>query len=143
VTRTRGTTDVRNTQLHALLTALQQLKFYVQQAADADVENAITIIESSGMSVKRPAVRTKADFAVTQDPRGGPVHLSVRSARKRAAYHWQCSKDGTTYEDLPSTLAAETTVDGLEPGTTYSFRFATLTKTGESQWTRVIRFVVR
>jgi hypothetical protein len=60
VTRTRGTTDVRNTQLHALLTALQQLKFYVQQAADADVENAITIIESSGMSVKRPAVRTKA-----------------------------------------------------------------------------------
>jgi len=125
-----------------LLSQLHLLKAYVQQVADADPANAPSIIVGAGMAIKKPTSYSKPDFEVVQGQNSGTVELSIRSVSKRAAYYWQQSLDSETWSELPETLQAKTTVTGLKPGATYYFRYATLTKNGKSDWSRIVSIIV-
>lgn len=131
-TRAKGTVAARNAAKATLLTALHGAKAYVQQKADANLEQSQPIIESAGLAVRKPPVRAKFAFAAKQGTVTGSAHLTARTIARRASYEWQWSADGgKTWTLLPSTLQAKTTVPNLPAGTTCSFRFRGVTKAGK------------
>ena len=69
----------------------------------------------------------------------GRIVLACQATRG-AAYHWQMSMgtDPKAWSDLPETVRATLTVDGLTPATTCAFRLRTLTKDGLSDWSGVV-----
>jgi hypothetical protein len=143
-TRAKGTVQTRNVARAALVTSLHQLKAYVQQVSDANPEQASAIIASAGLGVRKAASGTKAAFAATAGPVSGAMHLVAKAVAHRASYDWQWSSDGgKTWTSVPSTLQARTTITGLPVATTCSFRFRTVTKTGESDWSQPVALVVK
>jgi hypothetical protein len=142
--RTKGAVTARNDRKAALVALLQQLRTYVQSIADADPENSAAIIQSAGFAVKKTAVRKPRVFDAQQGAVSGAVKLVTRSAGPRSAYDWEYSTDvGKTWLLLPSTVQARTTVTGLAAGTTVQFRFRTLTKSGESDWSQPVSLLVK
>lgn len=76
-TRAKGTVPARNAARIALVSELHAVKVHVQQTADADPEHAEAIINSSGLSTRKPYTRNKQPFAVTQGATSGAVHIAV------------------------------------------------------------------
>ncbi len=143
LSRTHGTRQVRDDRRDALWKLLGQLRGYVQSVADSNPEHAASIIESSGMSLKRPAVQHKAPFALTLGPVSGSVVLRVRSAGDRATYAWQWSTDGgATWHHASPARQAQTVIKGLPVGNRCWFRFRVTTKDGEQCWSQAPSIVV-
>jgi hypothetical protein len=142
--RVKGAVATRDAKRADLLLLLTGLKSYVQTCADADLETGASIIESAGMGVRKIPVRAKRVFAVTQGSVSGTVHLVAARAGHRAAYDWEWSVDGgKTWQLAPSTLQAKTSITGLVPGSSVSFRTRATTKAGEGDWSQPIAFVVK
>jgi hypothetical protein len=60
------------------------------------------------------------------------------------SYEWQYSVDGgKTWVVAPVTLQAKTTILGLTPGATVTFRYRGVTKTGDGDWSQLITFIVK
>jgi hypothetical protein len=142
--RTRGAATTRNEKRVVLVTQLQQLKGSVQKVADANIENAASLIESAAMAVRKTSARKKRVFAATPGAVSGSVKLVAESAARRASYEWQSSSDGgKTWQMLPVTLQAKTIALGLASGSTVSFRFRGVTKAGEADWSQPISILVQ
>jgi hypothetical protein len=142
--RTKGAATTRNELRAALVALLVHLKAYIQVQADANAENAASIIESAGVAVKKTPVRKPRVFAAKTGTNSGTVELITASAGRRASYEWQYSPDGgKTWVSAPSTLQAKTTVTGLTAGTTVEFRFKSVVKTGESDWSPPVSLLVK
>jgi hypothetical protein len=142
--RTRGAAATRNDKRSTLLQLLEQVKGYIQKTADANMENGAAIIQSAGVSVKKPAVRTPRTFEAKPGAVSGSVKLVAKSASHRASYEWQYSTDGgKTWLSAPVTLQAKTTISGLTPGGTVTFRYRGVTKTGEGDWSQLITAIVK
>jgi hypothetical protein len=141
--RAKGAVTTRNEKKAALVTELKQLKSYVQSVADAaPAENAASIIESSGLAVRKTATRHARAFTATAGPVSGTASLRTASAG-RASYDWQYSTDGgKTWILAPGTLQAKTTIPGLTPGANVQFRFRALTRTGEGDWSQPVALVI-
>jgi hypothetical protein len=138
-TRTRGTVAVRDAKRTVLVARLLRLKTYVQGVAADDPEHATAIIESAGIYVKRNAVSGKRPFDVRPGAVSGSVRMAVRSAGDRASYHWAWSPDGGNMWRLaPATLQARTVISGLPSGATCAFRYRSVTRTGESDWSEPV-----
>jgi hypothetical protein len=72
------------------------------------------------------------------------VKLVTRSAGPRSAYDWEYSTDGAkTWTQLPSTVQAKTTMGALPVGTAVQFRFRSVTKGGESDWSLPVTLIVK
>ena len=142
--RTKGAVTTRNEQRAALVALLKHLKAYIQVQADANAENAASIIESAGVAVTKTAVRRPRVFAAKPGTNSGTVELVTAAAGRRASYEWQYSADGgKTWVSVPSTLQARTTVTGLTPGSTVEFRFKSVVKAGESDWSAPVSLLVK
>jgi hypothetical protein len=142
--RTRGAVAGRNEKLKALVTLLEQLKAYVQKVSDADSDTSAQVIQSSGLAVRKPFLRQKQGFSAKSGTTSGTVDLTAPVVARRASYEWQSSLTaGTTWTSLPSTLQAKTTVSGLTPGATVTFRNRSVTRTGEGDWTQPTSIVVK
>jgi len=142
--RTRGAATSRNAKKAALVTMLDQLKASVQQVADANRENAPSLIQSGGMSIKKTAVRPSRLFNAKAGATSGTAKLVAQSAARRASYEWQTSIDGgKTWVSAPSTLQAKTSVGGFTPGTSVMFRYRPVTKTGEADWSQAVTLIVK
>ncbi len=142
--RTKGAVATRNEQRTALVSLLQHLKAYIQVTADANAENATSIIESAGVAVRKEPVRKPRVFAAKPGANSGTVELVTAAAGRRASYEWQFSTDGgKTWVSAPSTLQAKTTVTGLTAGTTVAFRFKSVVKAGESDWSAPVALLVK
>ncbi|HTQ47078.1 MAG TPA: fibronectin type III domain-containing protein [Polyangiaceae bacterium] len=142
--RTKGAVATRNEQRTALVSLLQHLKAYIQVTADANAENATSIIESAGVAVRKEPVRRPRVFAAKPGANSGTVELVTAAAGRRASYEWQFSTDGgKTWVSAPSTLQAKTTVTGLTPGATVEFRYRPVTKTGEGNWSQTVQLIVK
>jgi hypothetical protein len=142
--RTRGAAATRNAKLATLVQLLEQLKAYIQKTADANMENGAAIIQSAGVSVKKPVVRAPRTFEAKAGAVSGSVKLVAASAAHRASYEWQYSTDGgKTWQVAPVTLQAKTTISGLTPGATVTFRYRGVTKAGEGDWSQLITFIVK
>jgi hypothetical protein len=143
LSRTRGTRETRDEKHAKLVTLLQQLERYVQSVADGNPDAAVSIIESAGMSVKRPAVQAKPPFAVKPGRVSGSVQLTVCSAGDRAAYYWQWSTDGgVEWRDAPATTQAKTAIAGLPVANMCWFRVRVVTKDGEQDWSQPLSNLV-
>jgi hypothetical protein len=142
--RTHGAAGLRNEKRATLVAKLDLLKNFVQTVADTDPLNAAGIIASASMSIRKVPSRTKKVFAAKPGPVAGSVKVSTPSAGRRVSYDWQSSADGgKTWTLLPTTLQARTTVTGLTIGTTYSFRYRVVTKTGVGDWTIPVAITLR
>jgi len=141
-TKVLGAAQDRDQKRTELVTLLHQEKAYVQQVADANLENAPAIILSARYGVRKPTTRTKATFVATRGLVSGGAKLVAKAAASRASYEWQYSTDGKTWTNMPVTLKSKTTIEGLTVGTTYSFRYRAVTKAGEGNWTQPVTLVV-
>jgi hypothetical protein len=142
--RTHGAAATRNDKLATLVQELEQLKAYIQKTADANMENGASIIQSAGVAVRKTAVRAPRTFEAKAGAVSGTVKLVAASAAHRASYEWQYSVDGgKTWVVAPVTLQAKTTVLGLTPGATVTFRYRGVTKTGEGDWSQLVTLIVK
>ncbi len=141
--RTKGAVAIRNEKRAALVALLQQLQRQVQTAAAASPETSASLIQSTGMAVKKTPVRAKRTFTAKPGAVSGSVRLVTERAAPRAFYEWQYSADGgKTWLAAGSTLKTTTTVSGLTPGASVMFRYRAGTKTGEGDWSQTATLIV-
>lgn len=144
LTRATGAAAVRNEKRAALVSLLELLAAYVQFVADASPENAISIIESAGLAIKKATVRAPRVFAAKSGTVSGSVKLTAPTAGDRASYLWQYSTDaGKTWVDASPTLQGRTTVTGLPFATVVQFRYRSVVRGGASDWSAPISLLVR
>jgi hypothetical protein len=123
---------------------LRQLRDYVQTVADATPDNAAALIQSAAMNVRKVSLAGKRVFSVKQGALSGAVSILAPSAGSRASHEWEMSIDGgKTWQALPPTMPPKTTASGLQPATTYAFRYRSVTKAGASDWSQPIAIVVK
>ena len=141
--RIKGAVAARNEKRAALVGVLQQLRAYIQAIADADPTNAASIIENTGVAVRKTPTRRARAFTAKQGPVSGVAKVVAEVAARRASYDWQYSSDGgKTWVTAPSTLQAKTTVAGLAPGATVQFKYRAVTKTGAGDWSQPVSLMV-
>jgi hypothetical protein len=144
LTRTVGAVTARNTARSALVTMLQQIKGYVQLIADGDPENSVSIIQSAGLGVRKPAARGPRTFTARAGDVAGSAKLVAPTAARRASYEWEYSADGgKTWVTAPPSLQAKTVVTGLPSGTSVQFRFRAVTKAGGGDWSVPVTLPVK
>jgi hypothetical protein len=144
LTRAKGAAAERNAKLAIVVADLKLLAAYVQSVADGGPANAISIIESAGMSVMKPRETTpKQDLALKHGAVSGIVLVLAKAQGPHAAYEWQWSTDGKTWTSLPTTIQAKTSITGLTPGTTIYVRHAVVTKTGVGDFGQVASMMVQ
>ncbi len=144
LTKAKGAAADRNVKLAVVVDDLRLLAAYVQGVAIGDPANAISIIESAGMSVKKPKTDTpKQDLALKHGAVSGAVDVLAKAAGPRTSYVWQWSTDGKTWTMLSPTIQAKTSITGLTPGTTIYVRHAVVTKTGVGDFGQVVSMMVQ
>jgi hypothetical protein len=145
LTRVKGAVVQRNAAEKSLVQLLQLLKASVQSIADADPDNALTIIESAGLGTRNPAVRKPRVFAATGGTVSGSAKLAAPSAGPRSSYEWELSTDGgKTWVAAPPSVQAKTTLQGLASGTSVQFRYRAVTpKAGAGNWSTPASLVVQ
>jgi hypothetical protein len=142
--RGHGAVVARNEKRTALVALLEQVRGYIQKTADANYETSSSVIESAAMAVRKQVVRAKRSFTVTQGAVSGTVKVTAEVAARRASYDWQNSLDGgKTWNTMPSSLQASTTLTGLTPGSTVSFRHRAVTKAGVGDWSQGLSILVK
>jgi hypothetical protein len=68
--------------------------------------------------------------------------LVAKVAARRASYEWHYSTDQKLWNAAPVTVQSKTVIVGLGVGTHCSFRVRPVTKTGEGNWSQVVRLLV-
>jgi hypothetical protein len=142
LTRTRGAAVVLDRKRNVLVSVLHGLRIYVQGIADEDTGRSRAVIERAGMAIAKTVVRPPRVFAALAGAIPGTVKLVAPSAGHRARYDWQYSTDAETWNDLASTLRADTLVSGPPPGAELQLRYRSVLKTGETDWSAPIAFTV-
>jgi hypothetical protein len=146
LSRVQGSVASREDKRSALITRLRHLQAHVQSIANANVENAVAIIESAGMDVKNVGKPPPPVYKASEGRVSGEVDLVVPSAGDRAGYEHQHSLDGgKTWLPLPQPFTSKTkvTVAGLTPGTTVWFRYRATVKGETGNWSQPISTMVR
>jgi Na+-translocating ferredoxin:NAD+ oxidoreductase RnfD subunit len=150
-TRTKGTVATRNAKRALLVTSLEAWRAYVQTLCDANPEQAEALIAAAGMTVAKVPVYAKPVLGAKLGAVSGTVTLEAnatllvgRGVRKHVAYSWQYSTDGgKTWTNAPASALASTTLTGLTPATTYSFRVAATVSKTVGEWTQAVSVLVK
>ncbi len=143
-TRVKGAVATRDEKRAALIALLRKEKAYVQNVVDAHPEQAAALTQSVAMGLKKPTVHGKHVFAVKEGRLSGAVTITTVKAGTHASYEWEYSSDGgKTWLPMPPTTQARTELSGLQPGTSYWFRYRSVTKLGPSDWSAPLAFLVR
>jgi hypothetical protein len=141
--RTIGTVAPRNDARRRVLVALAVYKELVQAEADANPEQAESVIVRSGLRTRRPTTRRKRPFTARSGKVSGSIRLGVLAASRRASYEWGWSLDGgKTWSGHRTTLQTTTTIRGLPVGKFVVFRVRPVTKAGAGDWMDAITVLV-
>jgi hypothetical protein len=132
----------RDAKLAVCRADMRQFKAFAQGLADADLANAQTLIENTGMLASKRPPRSKQNLAARNGSVPGRVHVDAKAAKGKASYHWQMRVGPGTWGDLPETVVAKTMVDGLTPATVVEFRFRSLRREGYSDWSSPVSIIV-
>ncbi len=124
---------------------LRHLADYVQSVAEAHATpaEAIAVIESAFMRVRKPVARTKAELEARNDEMPGTVEVIAKAVAPRATYFWQYSLDQVTWVNAAETMRASTAIGGRKAAQTYFFRFRSLTPGGPRDYSQVVSLLVR
>jgi hypothetical protein len=121
---------------------MSQLHAYVESLANADSEQAETIAGDAAMTIAKRTPHHKPPLAVKQTV-SASVKLIAKATPGAKANEWEYSTDGgKTWNYLPPTTQANTTVNDLVPGTVVAYRQRVLLKTGLSDWSQPISALV-
>jgi hypothetical protein len=117
---------------------------YVQGVADiqASPADAIAVILSAGLQVKRSSTRKKRELDAKYTGISGQVQLLALVIAGAGAYYWEFSLDMKSWSTAPETTASSTTVSGLTPGQLYYFRFRALTNKGKTDYSQVVSLIM-
>jgi hypothetical protein len=141
--RVKGAAAARNDKRAALLRLLKQLRGHIQAVADTSAENGAAIIESAGVAVRKTPAHTARAFAAKPGAVSGTANVVAAVAARRASYEWQYSTDGgKTWIVAPVTLQAKTSIAGLSPGATVLFKYRSVTRAGEGDWSQPASLLV-
>jgi hypothetical protein len=143
-TRAKGAAAARDAKLVIVRADLVKVCAYVQGLADATPADAATIAQNAGLALRKTAVHSKAELSAKPDTTtSGSVDLAAKLGDVTASHEWQYSTDGgKTWTSAQTTLQAKTTITGLVPATTVSFRHRAITKTGPDAWSQPVSMIV-
>lgn len=138
-------TKQRNVDRRTLMLLLGHARDFVQGLAEQQpsVAEAEALIVAAGMFVKTFTKPSKAELDVRQGATLGAVQLIAKAVAPNAVYYWQWSTDQASWTSAPETMTAKTTISGLVAGTVYFFRFRALTRSGATEWSQVVSFLVK
>jgi hypothetical protein len=138
---TKGKVAFRNTCEKKMKSSMKNLLSEVQVVCDDDPENAVSHIESLGISYRTREAVTKEAIEIRCGKVSGTFVLLVRKPKGKFAVLWEIT---TTPDDSKSWKTADFShnthgfIEGLMRGTTYYFRAKTSSSvTGKSDWTQV------
>ncbi len=114
------------------------LKGFAQQVVNQNPAQALAIMESAGLSAKKPPTRRKPPLAARMGTVPGEVVVQAKAVPRGAAYEWQYSTDGKTWIAMGITTVASTTLLSATVGTIYTFRFRTTRKAATSDWSQTV-----
>ena len=141
---TRGTIPARDAKQNVVRSILNEYRAVVQKAADANPEEAASLIERARLFVRAPSSREKVPFEAENGSVSGQAKLAVLSAGDNATYYFEFSPNGgKTWNGRPGVKQAETTIDGLPIGEVVQFRYRALTRAGTSDWSDVISLLIK
>jgi len=142
-TKNKGTAAPMHEAIQALEAEMKGLVGYVETIANANQANGTSIIQSSGMDVKKPASRKPKTFSVKAENSPGAVLLNTKAV-SRSSYNYQVTTDSTLASGW-TTIAISNTAKylktGLTSGTRYFFRVAIVTKNVQGDWSPVLNVV--
>ena len=132
---------------------IELIKATVQKDVNlpANINNAVVMVNSTGMFVKGHTPPVIAPLTVKHGTISGSVILIAKSVGHHAAYEWAESKDGINWVDCTTRVTLEThnPLSGFTPGTTWYFRMKPVlpakAKTGpkgEGSWSNPVSIVV-
>lgn len=94
------------------------------------------------MSVKKTAKRTTPELSVKNADVSGKVTIAAKASATPAVYSFEYSTDQSNWIALPNLMKSRTELSGLTPACTYYFRFRTFTRTGQQDYSQVVRLLV-
>jgi hypothetical protein len=137
-----GTRGARDDAAKALMQLMQQLRGYVQNVASANPAQASTIAQDAAMALRKTPTHHKSDLSV-KAVASGSVKVVAKALKGAKANDFQYSTDGgKTWIAVPTSTRASTTITGLVPGTTVTYRHRPITKTGPGDWSQTVTAVV-
>lgn len=140
-TKTKGTVAIRDEKGQLVIADLHQLVAYVQQIANLSPDQAASIIELAGMTVKKTGSRNKPDIAMKPST-AGAAHVVAKATAGSHSYEWQTSTDGKTWVSAPPSTQAKTTIGNLPSGVLVYFRQRPMTKAGPGDWSAVVSMAI-
>ncbi len=137
-----GTRAARDDARTALIQLMQQLRGYVQGVASANPAQASTIAQDAAMRLRKNTTHQKSDLAV-KGVASGSVKVVAKALKGAVANDFEYSTDGgKTWIGVPTSTKASTTITGLVPGTTVTYRHRPITKSGPGDWSQTVTAVV-
>jgi hypothetical protein len=142
--RAKGTVGLMHVALKTLTIALKALAIYVESIANADPDNASSIITSAGMVEKKFTPRAAKTFSVVQTKVSGSVTLNTKAV-SRGTYIYQMSTDPTNPASWVTIFTGNTvkfTKTGLTAGVHTYFRGAVILKGVQGEYSPVLGLIV-
>lgn len=125
---TPGSTSHMHEQERILVSALNFIRAYVEQVANANVDPA-TIIESAGMTVYASSGNTPVTELTLIAKGNGTVQICVPRNKGEVAFIYQSSTDAVTWEEFTVSKLATVELQNQTLASTLHFRFAAIAKT--------------
>jgi hypothetical protein len=137
-----GSRAARDDAWTALLALMQQVQGYVQATARANPAQAAAIAEEAAMRLRKTTKPQKSDLAV-KAVASGSVKVVAKATKGARANEFQYSTDGgKTWNVVPTSTRASTTIAGLTPGVAVTYRHRPVTKAGPGDWSQPVTAVV-
>jgi len=131
---------VRNDKEKIVDELFRDLASYVNKVANGDE----TIIIKSGFHAsKQPSSHQKPEFTVSDGVHSGSVILKIKAIQAAVAYIWQYVQEGSpnaasVWVTVNTSTVTTFQIDNLTPGLIYSFRFASISVDGTSDFSSPI-----
>jgi hypothetical protein len=145
LSRAPDSVPARDAKRMALVQRLDELRAYVWNIANENLEHAAAIVESAGMYLKRLRGSRARVFRADPGRVSGEVEVTAPRAADRAAYEFQYSLDGgSTWLPFPQpvTTKASATLRGMKPGSTVHLRYRVTVKGVTGDWSDPFAIIV-
>jgi hypothetical protein len=148
VAKEPGASTVRNAAAGVVLTSLGELRTYVQGLCNASPAMAAQLVAAAAMKTVAIAHPHKPVLAATLGVASGSVVLRANKSAlvgKTAAhctFNWEYSLDGKTWLAMLGTPSPETTMTGLTPLATVSFRVSVTTRKTTGAFCQAVSIIV-
>ena len=137
------TTAERNSAWKNVHDDLKALMRLVQTAADKLPANAVEIVESFKLRVKKATIHHIQAFAATNGTDAGVIDLVAPGGGSYTCHDWLYSADGIIFMRMQPTVAANTSMKGLKPNTYAYFQHELITKKGGTGMSEIIKILVK